>query len=444
MHGEVEYIPSSLIAGFINEQEVRIIKLSPESLVIRISKEVEIHKLKVAFYIFKDNNYIELELEEYEVKSIKRERFCIIYEFIVHNKGYGDNVKRIFKDYLNYINLRVFGCEGEFSYDMVGYPAELDYDYYENYNRELEEWMLELDEDAWDGVDLDGIELAIQIDNYDRYCDFLHMDIEDFKNYYFSKNCISNKVLKHKELTRIYIGNEFCHNLFPDVDLLMNILDKCYRQNIGITICTTYMMEHQVSYYIDVIDRIYNWCICNNYGIDIVINDYGMIELLSDKNDYINIALGNLLNKRKRDPRYKYKRDIIQNPELISQNTLNNDIYIEFLERNNIYKHEYQVCGYIMDIAEGHNSLHMPFYQTNTSQLCPLYAKVTYNNRGQQVSVDNCGRLCKKFYFSYPKHLKMLGRYNSIFAYDETILSNKEIIQEYIHQGIDRIVLNFL
>ena len=58
MQGEVEYIPSSLIAGFINEQEVRIIKLSPESLVIRISKEVEIHKLKVAFYIFKDNIYI--------------------------------------------------------------------------------------------------------------------------------------------------------------------------------------------------------------------------------------------------------------------------------------------------------------------------------------------------------------------------------------------------
>ena len=97
-----------------------------------------------------------------------------------------------------------------------------------------------------------------------------------------------------------------------------------------------------------------------------------------------------------------------------------------------------------MDIAAGHNSLHLPFYQTNTSQLCPLYARVTYNNRGHQISVDNCGMLCRKFYFSYPKHLKMLGMYNSIFAFDEDILHNEDIIRNYISQGIDRIVLNFL
>ena len=137
MHGYIEDIPSSLIAAFINEQEVRIKRLSLESLSVRTSKETDIKKLKVAFYIFKENNYIELDIEKYEVRSIKKDKFCIIYELDVHNKEYGDNVRRILKDYQNYINLRVFGCEGEFSIDMVGYPADLDYDYYENHNMEL-------------------------------------------------------------------------------------------------------------------------------------------------------------------------------------------------------------------------------------------------------------------------------------------------------------------
>lgn len=440
----VEDIPSSLISAFINKQEVRIKRLSPKSLSVRTSKEIDINNLKVAFYIFNESDYIELDIEKYEVISIKKEKFCIIYELNVNNKEYEHNVRRVVRDYLNYINLRVFGCEGEFSRDMIGYPAELDYDYYENHNLELEEWMAEIDEDAWNGIELGEVELAIQLDNYDRYYDFLSMNIDEFKDYYFSRNYIRNNTLLHKELTRIYIGNEFCHNLFPDVELLISMLDKCYKTSLDITICTTYMMEHHASYYIDMIDRIYRWCRESNYRVEIVINDYGMIDLLSDKVDYISMSLGCLLNKRKRDPRYKYKRDIAMHPRLISQNILNNSRYIELLEDNKIYRHEYESCGYIMDIAVGYNSLHLPFYQTNTSQLCPLYAKVTYNNRGYQISVDNCGRLCRKFYFSYPKHLKMLGRYNSIFAFDRDILDNDNIIRSYISQGIDRIVLNFL
>ena len=333
MQGYVEDIPSSLIAAFINEQEVRIKRLSLASLSVRTSKEIDIKKLKVAFYIFKENNYIELAIEKYEVRSIKKDKFWIMYELDVYNEEYADNVRRILKDYQNYINLRVFGCEGEFSADMVGYPADLDYDYYENHNNELEEWMSGIDDDAWNRAELEGVELAIQIDNYDRYHDFLHMNISEFKNYYFSSNYIRNKTLLHKELTRFYIGNEFCHNLFPDIELLIRMLDKCYETSLDITICTTYIMEHNITYYNEVVDRIYRWCIEKNYSVEIIINDYGMIELLSDKVDYISMSLGCLLNKRKRDPRYKYKRDIAMYPRLIKMATNTLDLSRELVAK---------------------------------------------------------------------------------------------------------------
>ena len=32
--------------------------------------------------------------------------------------------------------------------------------------------------------------------------------------------------LFQKDINRLYIGNEFCHNLFPEVKLLMNMLEN--------------------------------------------------------------------------------------------------------------------------------------------------------------------------------------------------------------------------
>ena len=65
-------------------------------------------------------------------------------------------------------------------------------------------------------------------------------------------------------------------------------------------------------------------------------------------------------------------------------------------------------------------------------------------NRGRQKLVMGCPMYCKDYIFSYPKHLKMVGRYNSIFAFDDTLLKDFEKLEHYIDNGIDRIVLNFI
>ena len=46
------------------------------------------------------------------------------------------------------------------------------------------------------------------------------------------------------------------------------------------------------------------------------------------------------------------------------------------------------------------------------------------------------------YVFAYPKHLKMVGRYNSLFGYDEKILWDEKQLRDYLEQGIDRIVVN--
>ena len=222
------------------------------------------------------------------------------------------------------------------------------------------------------------------------------------------------------------------------------MIKKAKKENLEITICFTYIRECYIEKTRYIIEKIYDWCIENNKNIEIVINDWGMIKLVQDKSDYFILNLGVLLNKRKKDPRYVYKKGYKENNKLIGKNNLNSYIFNRFLNENNIKRYEYENCGYDIEIAEGNHSLHIPFYVTNTSQYCTLYAMCTTMNRGNQKLVKGCPMYCKEYIFSYPKHLKMVGRYNSIFAFDDKLLKDFEKLEHYIDNGIDRIVLNFM
>ena len=57
MREEVELLSSGLASCLLNGKEVRILKISPESITVRLSEEAdEISKLVVAFYMFKENS----------------------------------------------------------------------------------------------------------------------------------------------------------------------------------------------------------------------------------------------------------------------------------------------------------------------------------------------------------------------------------------------------
>ena len=112
-----------------------------------------------------------------------------------------------------------------------------------------------------------------------------------------------------------------------------------------------------------------------------------------------------------------------------------------------IERYEWESCGNTGTgkFPEGKNSMHLPFYQTNTSQYCPLYAACTKGSRSAQMPVRECPRFCEKQAFLYPEHLRMMGRYNSLFGMNLTVLQDPETIGKmYGLRGIDRIVVNLL
>ena len=97
-----------------------------------------------------------------------------------------------------------------------------------------------------------------------------------------------------------------------------------------------------------------------------------------------------------------------------------------------------------MKLPPGNHSFHLPFYQTNTSQFCPLAAGVLRKDRGKQKLPENCPHFCESYTYLYPEHLAMAGRYNSLFALDREILKKPEHLEAYRQQGVDRLVINLL
>ena len=442
---EVELLPSGLITCLLNSKEVRIMKISPEKLTIRLAQEVkEINELKVIFYVFDENRYKEITIEKYNLINKGKHEFYVTYVFSIKDEIYLQNVRNAFNNYTRYIRLKAYSDDNDFSNEMVGYPSEKDYDFYEDYISQKQEWMANLNYDSFNYRILNSVELAINVDNYELYNKYLNEDIETFMSNYLKDNFIEKHKLMYKNISRIYVGNEFCHNLFPSKRMLIDIIKKANNEGLEVTICFTYVRECYIDKIKSIINEIYNWCNENNKKIEIVINDWGMLKVVENKQDYLTLCLGVLLNKRKKDPRYIYKNGYNENKALVGDNILNSKIFSEFLKDNNINRFEYESCGYKLNIAKGNHTLHMPFYVTNTSQYCTLYAKCTRMNRGRQKLVMGCPMYCKDYIFSYPKHLKMVGKYNSLFSFDDTLLHDSKKLEQYINEGIDRILLNFI
>lgn len=442
---EIELFPSGLLSCFVDGTEVRVLKISKEDFTIRVCEKLEkINEVMLSFYNFNEYGYTEIKLTEYKLIEIIEEDFYFKYVFSIDDNKYKENVERIFRDYSKYIMLKTFGDENEFSKEMVGYPAEKDYEFYDYYSEQKKDWLSNLNyENCNEGI-LESLEIAVKLDNYKLYKNYLHKDINRFKEDYIKENFLENHILFKKNISRLYIGNEFCHNLFPQTELLMNMIKKCANDNLNITLCFTYMRDNLIEETKNIIGTVYEWCIKNGMKIEVVINDWGMIKLLEDKTDYFTLSLGVLLNKRKKDPRYIYKKGYEKNKDIMSENNLNSKIFSDFLKENKIERYEYENCGYEILIGEGKHSLQMPFYVTNTSQYCTLYAMCKNLDRGSQKLVSSCPKYCMDYVFAYPKHLKMVGKYNSLFAFDDTLLKDNNMLEKYVNMGIDRIVFNFM
>lgn len=460
MKNGISMIPFGLLSGFMDGKEIRIIELAEEGFRFRLSeKAASPESFLVCFYDMEQADYHEIEIRNYTIEednvSSELVEFCMEYTVLVNSESYRQEVRKLQGQYSRYIHLKLEDDDEELARALTEYPEKKLVNYYSLEERQNY-----------------SLETAIEIDRPELYREYLQNDIKQLiEQCYEWKRITGNQLDSNKQndspdnksnighglnLNRIYIGNQFCHLLFPDEKELFMMLEKAYKESLGITIAFSYIREFMLKPIEELINRLAQWCKEKDTCIEIVINDWAMADIIAKQNaelaikkseainemrQYLIPCLGILLNKRKKDPRFPYKKG---DKSLYSQNNLNADFYRKYLQSEfGIQRYEWESCGYEQEFPQGKNSLHLPYYQTNTSQYCPLYAICTTGNRGIQHLVKECSHYCSIYRLSYSKHLNITGRFNSLFGIDKELLNHPEKIKAYANAGIDRLVIGW-
>lgn len=459
---KISMIPFGLLSGFMDSKEIRITELGENGFRFRVAEEcLEPERFLICFYDMKKAGYRKVEIREFRVVSDfpgdKKEPGRSFYrEYFVKTdqKDYADEVQRLAGEYSRYIRLKLDGDDGELAKAMTGYPAELDEVHCRSLEEQEKKWFSKgyevssenqnVDEGKMSEKIWDDAEYALELNSTFLYEEYLRQPLKDFLVFYRKQSPFSGtpffQEFADRTPDRFYIGNQFCHNLFPTEEQLFLIMDKMYSEGLEITLAFSYIREFMLSSVEKLLEKVDNWCCTHEVNVEILINDWAMAEMLQERTGHLVPVLGTLLNKRKKDPRMQYKSGDLA---LFQHNSLNAEFYREFLaEEFHIHRYEWESCGYPQKLPPGKNSLHLPFYQTNTSQYCPLYALCTTGDRGTQQLAEHCPKFCEKYALLYPEHLHMTGRYNSLFGVDKTFLEEPEMWKKMKGVKPDRVVVN--
>ncbi len=464
--------PFALISGYITEDfgqrlEVRVLELEEDRVVFRTADRIgAVSRLELYFYDDRAGQYDGIALENPAVTEKKapvqqktssqrngdpERQFYFEYEVEIAEESYKKAVQKLYVAYDHYIQKKLAGDDAALSEDYTGYPAKLDDAITTDFARQRAEWYQNIDTDAVRETGLLHMlrerqtELAVELDCPELYEQYLDQDAAVFYENYWKEHGLSGHPLAQYLPERLYIGNQFCPHLIPDWEKLKELLDKAEREHLSITLMFSYLREERIADTRKLLDQIAAWCDRAQTRIEIVAGDWGMFSLICERKTWFEPVPGVLLNKRRKDPRVRYKIGVSGEHEPPAENALNSSFYRAYLKKAyGITRFEQESCGYCIQLPEGKNSIHFPFYQTNTSQYCPLYARCKEGSRGRQREMEVCPRYCRDYVFSYPDHLHMVGRYNSLFSYDTQILTEDTLLFYYIAHGADRIVLNLM
>ena len=440
----ISMLPFGILAGYWGDKEVRITAISEYGFQTRLAvpatAEQKNAPWELAFYDQKTASYQRILLRDATFLQEKEEDFDVVYTFATEQEDYQNAVQRLALQYSQYIRWKMEDDDAALAEQMTGYPAEQDAFHLESLEEQKKVWFSGITKETFVALQNSAagsgqpIELALELDRPEWYEEYLSME-----SAYFRKNQIPDPPLFHPD--RLYIGNAFCPHLAPKEEELFALMDKACRESFSITLTFPFLLEENLSETQQRLQRLAEWCERKNKTVELVVNDWGTAHLAAHF-PVFSICLGILLNKRKKDPRMAYK---LGDRTLFEKNSVHAAFYRKYLKAEfQIERYEWESCGNTGTgkFPEGKNSMHLPFYQTNTSQYCPLYVACTKGSRSAQMPVRECPRFCEKQAFLYPEHLRMMGRYNSLFGVDLDVWKRMREMLKLC--GVDRVVVNLL
>lgn len=467
-------IPYAILSGklLLSDQkilEIRILDFSLDGFTFRISKNhhrlQETQTISLSFYQYKSADYSLVTLQQFSLLPEEENDFYQIYRVFTEDENYTSHARLLMKEYMQYIELKLNGDDSALSHILTGYPKEQE----DIFPASLEEWRNDLFKKAESLMNeefsscflLPEAELALTLESEALWKSFLELSPLDFSHVYFEHYHLSWHPLSKEPIRCVYFGSQYCLHLFPDSDLLLMLLDRALTLGMKPVLTFPPMKTNDTEKICDLLAELAEWWKKKKIEqklsnpsfsdapekLELVINDWGMAKLLSEKafEGCFSLTLGILLNKRKKDVRMPYKNGSEKQIAFLDRNGTDASFYRTYLNKEwGIQKYSYESCGYPYSIAPGAHILHLPFYQMNTSGHCTMYAACKRCDRGKQEFVSSCEKYCKDSAFLYPSFLPMIGSGNSLFGYDERILWDPDYFSSMTKGKIGRIVLSLL
>ena len=353
----VSMLPFGLIAGFAGEKEIRIIEIAENGFIFRTAEKIADPELfRVCFYHYPKLEYEQVELHSYTLECSGEYEFYYEYtlyldhiknkdimwdsHFIDDNDSaefieYRKQVQYLLGWYDRYIRMKLLGDSEELASFMTAYPEGGDVVTARDFEEQKKAWFFretkEIHRDEKEveaekakktvqdakqklktglevGSESPVSEYALELDNPWLYEEYLSKDLTTFMENYWKRNYLSGHWLSDHFPQRLYIGNSFCHLLFPKEDQLFQLLEKARKESLQVTLTFSYIREFMLENTGQLMEKLENWCEENKVTLEIQVNDWAMAEMLKGKVLFVPV-LGILLNKRRKDPRLHYKTE---------------------------------------------------------------------------------------------------------------------------------------
>lgn len=401
---ETEALPSGIFACEAGGESVHILRCSPESLTLLTDLPLsERESLWVHFYQ-PSGNYRSIEVEG-SLNSSSGERFREL-DYSIENDEYRAELLGLYKRFANYISRRSDDAGSEYFgendnitakiEDNSGICANID----EQYRRFGERLKPIRNRKIWLALNTPELYRLYLDSAPDALC----------RRYEEHFNLPAGTI---GEIEGIYVGTRICERLLPDSLTLWAVVEKAQREKIGMTLVLPTMRNCTIQQIRELLSI---------WSGEVEINDWGELAMLNNQH---KSTLGLLLNKRRIEPRLKYKDGYPDFLPLLSENAANDTLFRDFLREQGIGRIEQAATGYPISLPEGENSLHIGLLPINLS-LCSGDEK------------KSCGMECQRSAMLYPQAYDMLGRKCAIFAFED---GNSSTIEPQEYVGFDRIVL---
>ena len=247
--------------------------------------------------------------------------------------------------------------------------------------------------------------------------------------------------LKHYDgsFSRLYFGQEFCQCLMPSATDLEQALDFASENDVAFTLLTPYVTDEGLRLLAPLLQKLED----KKPGSEVVFNDWGVLNVLTDSYSGLEPVMGRLLNKMKRGPRFMNLTDILPQSTIsyFMSCSLDTSLYRRFLVGRGIRRVELDnlLQGLTLDFSNSgiSGSLYVPYAYVTTTRLC-LAASCDVSGKEEEVGISPCKKECQEYSFllTHPvMPLPLIRKGNTVFFKNEVVPEN------IAEKNINRIVV---